>query len=140
VYLTGRTSWNIVPQDANLCVPPLATGAAKPFFHLPHSHDVSRSSPLLVGPLYKDANLYGLRDKEAELRWNFSLADALQRARSHPLLAGYKVHVTTNVLPPPKEIEKIIKSAGALRTVLLRNFSSLARASMVTADSQCMNE
>ncbi|KAM6364624.1 LOW QUALITY PROTEIN: mediator of DNA damage checkpoint protein 1 [Pluvialis apricaria] len=53
-----------------------------------------------------------VRDSQQERHFGFSLAQALRRARSHPLLQGYEVHVTPNVRPEPEHMRDIITCSG----------------------------
>ncbi|NXK15393.1 MDC1 protein, partial [Herpetotheres cachinnans] len=65
-----------------------------------HSGRVLAPDPFLV------------RDSQQERHFGFSLAQALCRARCHPLLQGYEVHVTPNVRPEPEHMRDIITCSG----------------------------
>ncbi|XP_052630862.1 LOW QUALITY PROTEIN: mediator of DNA damage checkpoint protein 1 [Harpia harpyja] len=51
-------------------------------------------------------------DGQQERHFGFSLADALRRARHHPLLQGYEVHVTPSVHPEPELMRDIVTCSG----------------------------
>ncbi|XP_068265271.1 mediator of DNA damage checkpoint protein 1 isoform X2 [Nyctibius grandis] len=51
-------------------------------------------------------------DSQQERHFGFSLAEALRRARRHPLLQGYEVHVTPSVRPEPEHMRDIITCSG----------------------------
>ncbi|XP_074423654.1 uncharacterized protein LOC141735107 [Larus michahellis] len=69
-------------------------------------HKSSRSGRVLVpGPFL-------VRDSQQERHFGFSLAQALRRARRHPLLQGYEVHVTPNVRPEPEHMRDIVTCSG----------------------------
>ncbi|KAK4805458.1 hypothetical protein QYF61_000593, partial [Mycteria americana] len=53
-----------------------------------------------------------VRDSQQERHFGFSLAQALRRARRHPLLQGYEVHVTPSVRPEPEHMRDIITCSG----------------------------
>ncbi|XP_010569548.1 PREDICTED: mediator of DNA damage checkpoint protein 1 [Haliaeetus leucocephalus] len=53
-----------------------------------------------------------VRDSQQERHFGFSLAEALRRARHHPLLQGYEVHVTPSVHPEPELMRDIITCSG----------------------------
>ncbi|CAM9108633.1 unnamed protein product [Bubo scandiacus] len=53
-----------------------------------------------------------VQDKQQERHFGFSLAQALRRARRHPLLQGYEVHVTPNVRPEPEHMRDIVTCSG----------------------------
>ncbi|XP_069630028.1 mediator of DNA damage checkpoint protein 1 isoform X6 [Haliaeetus albicilla] len=53
-----------------------------------------------------------VRDSQQERHFSFSLAEALRRARHHPLLQGYEVHVTPSVHPEPELMRDIITCSG----------------------------
>ncbi|NXE99717.1 MDC1 protein, partial [Menura novaehollandiae] len=53
-----------------------------------------------------------LRDPPRERLLGFRLGPALVRARGHPLLKGYKVHVTPSVRPCPKDMRDIVICCG----------------------------
>ncbi|KAM6038734.1 mediator of DNA damage checkpoint protein 1 [Theristicus caerulescens] len=53
-----------------------------------------------------------VRDSQQERHFGFSLAQALRRARRHPLLQGYEVHVTPNVRPEPEHMRDIVTCSG----------------------------
>ncbi|XP_042649957.1 mediator of DNA damage checkpoint protein 1 isoform X2 [Tyto alba] len=65
-----------------------------------HSGHVLAPDPFLV------------RDNQQERHFGFSLAQALRRARCHPLLQGYEVHVTPNVRPEPEHMRDIVTCSG----------------------------
>jgi hypothetical protein len=52
-----------------------------------------------------DPWLHIINDEEAEKKWAFSLARTLRAAAKSPLLAGYKVHATKSVVPPPAQLK-----------------------------------
>ncbi|KAF1570806.1 Mediator of DNA damage checkpoint protein 1, partial [Eudyptes moseleyi] len=69
-------------------------------------HESARSGRVLVpGPFL-------VRDSQQERHFGFSLAEALRRARRHPLLQGYEVHVTPNVRPEPEHMRDIVTCSG----------------------------
>ncbi|KAM9260187.1 mediator of DNA damage checkpoint protein 1 [Morus bassanus] len=69
-------------------------------------HKSVRSGRILVpGPFL-------VRDSQQERHFGFSLAQALRRARRHPLLQGYEVHVTPNVRPEPEHMRDIVTCSG----------------------------
>ncbi|KAM9266880.1 mediator of DNA damage checkpoint protein 1 [Cariama cristata] len=69
-------------------------------------HQSARSGRVLVpGPFL-------VRDSQQERHFGFSLAQALRRARRHPLLQGYEVHVTPNVRPEPEHMRDIVTCGG----------------------------
>ncbi|KAM6396229.1 mediator of DNA damage checkpoint protein 1 [Rhynochetos jubatus] len=53
-----------------------------------------------------------VRDGQRERHFGFSLAQALRRARRHPLLQGYEVHVTPSVRPEPEHMRDIVTCSG----------------------------
>uniref|UniRef100_A0A8C3PJ24 BRCT domain-containing protein n=1 Tax=Calidris pygmaea TaxID=425635 RepID=A0A8C3PJ24_9CHAR len=53
-----------------------------------------------------------VRDNQQESHFGFSLAQALRRARRHPLLQGYEVHVTPSVRPEPEHMRDIVTCSG----------------------------
>ncbi|XP_074875077.1 mediator of DNA damage checkpoint protein 1 isoform X4 [Buteo buteo] len=53
-----------------------------------------------------------VRDSQQERHFGFSLAEALRRARHHPLLQGYEVHVTPSVHPEPELMRDIVTCSG----------------------------
>ncbi|XP_030331217.1 mediator of DNA damage checkpoint protein 1 [Strigops habroptila] len=53
-----------------------------------------------------------VQDQQQEHHFGFSLAQALQRARRHPLLQGYEIHVTPSVRPEPEHMKDIITCSG----------------------------
>ncbi|XP_065521048.1 LOW QUALITY PROTEIN: basic proline-rich protein-like [Lathamus discolor] len=53
-----------------------------------------------------------VQDRQQEQHFGFSLAQALQRARRHPLLQGYEIHVTPSVRPEPEHMKDIITCSG----------------------------
>nr|CAD7204401.1 unnamed protein product [Timema douglasi] len=53
-----------------------------------------------------------LQDRESEKKFKFQLTETLLSSAESPLLAGYSVLVTPQVLPPPKEIRGIVESCG----------------------------
>ncbi|KAM4643575.1 mediator of DNA damage checkpoint protein 1 [Amazona ochrocephala] len=53
-----------------------------------------------------------VQDRQQEHHFGFSLAQALQRARRHPLLQGYEIHVTPSVRPEPQHMKDIITCSG----------------------------
>ncbi|XP_062490394.1 mediator of DNA damage checkpoint protein 1 [Pezoporus occidentalis] len=53
-----------------------------------------------------------VQDPQQEQHFGFSLAQALQRARRHPLLQGYEIHVTPSVRPEPEHMKDIITCSG----------------------------
>ena len=61
---------------------------------------------------FVSADKYLLKDRGAERQHNFSLSKSIVSARTSPLLAGWKVHMTDNIKPPPFEMGEIIRSAG----------------------------
>ena len=61
---------------------------------------------------FVSADGYLLRDRVAERQHNFSLGKSIMAARTSPLLAGWKVHMTDNIKPSPIEMSEIIRSAG----------------------------
>ncbi|XP_075594438.1 mediator of DNA damage checkpoint protein 1 isoform X2 [Balearica regulorum gibbericeps] len=69
-------------------------------------HESTRSGRVLApGPFL-------VRDSQQERHFGFSLAQALRRARRHPLLQGYEVHVTPNVHPEPEHMRDIVTCSG----------------------------
>ncbi|XP_043534246.1 mediator of DNA damage checkpoint protein 1 isoform X2 [Chiloscyllium plagiosum] len=52
-------------------------------------------------------------DSDQEKKFNFKLAESLQKAKEQPLLQDYRVHVTSGVLPEPSQMESIIQCSGA---------------------------
>ncbi|XP_078422599.1 mediator of DNA damage checkpoint protein 1 [Cetorhinus maximus] len=54
-----------------------------------------------------------VEDSDQEQKFNFKLADSLQKAKEQPLLQDYRVHVTPGVLPEPSQMESIVKCSGA---------------------------
>ncbi|XP_074936458.1 uncharacterized protein LOC142051172 isoform X2 [Phalacrocorax aristotelis] len=69
-------------------------------------HKSAQSGRILVpGPFL-------VRDSQQERHFGFSLAQALRRARRHPLLQGYEVHVTPNVRPEPEHMRDIVTCSG----------------------------
>ncbi|XP_074990846.1 mediator of DNA damage checkpoint protein 1 isoform X7 [Calonectris borealis] len=69
-------------------------------------HESARGGRILVpGPFL-------VRDGQQERHFGFSLAQALRRARRHPLLQGYEVHVTPNVRPEPEHMRDIVTCSG----------------------------
>ncbi|KAM4020693.1 mediator of DNA damage checkpoint protein 1 isoform 2-T4 [Anomaloglossus baeobatrachus] len=54
-----------------------------------------------------------VNDKEQEKSFNFTLSKSLQKAKKHPLLEGYDIHVTANVKPEPDHMKDIIRCSGA---------------------------
>ncbi|GCC21237.1 hypothetical protein chiPu_0019704 [Chiloscyllium punctatum] len=52
-------------------------------------------------------------DRDQEKKFNFKLAESLQKAKEQPLLQDYRVHVTSGVLPEPSQMESIIQCSGA---------------------------
>ncbi|XP_032939987.1 LOW QUALITY PROTEIN: mediator of DNA damage checkpoint protein 1-like [Catharus ustulatus] len=52
------------------------------------------------------------RDPPPERRLRFRLSSALERARGHPLLQGYGVHVTPGVQPCPQDMKDIVTCCG----------------------------
>ncbi|XP_041068942.1 mediator of DNA damage checkpoint protein 1 [Carcharodon carcharias] len=54
-----------------------------------------------------------VKDNDQEQKFNFRLADSLQKAKKQPLLQDYRVHVTPGVLPEPSQMESIVKCSGA---------------------------
>eukprot|EP00061_Rhincodon_typus_P014872 g42227.t1 len=52
-------------------------------------------------------------DSDQEKKFNFKLAESLQKAREQPLLQDYRVHVTSGVLPEPSQMESIVQCSGA---------------------------
>ncbi|XP_076341014.1 mediator of DNA damage checkpoint protein 1-like [Tachypleus tridentatus] len=61
---------------------------------------------------YIDHSLYIINDKKAEKHHNFSLAETLKKAAEQPLLTGWSIHVTPNVVPSPDQMKEIILCAG----------------------------
>ncbi|KAM8985882.1 mediator of DNA damage checkpoint protein 1 [Ara ararauna] len=53
-----------------------------------------------------------VQDRQQERHFGFNLAQALQRARRHPLLQGYEIHVTPSVRPEPEHMKDIITCSG----------------------------
>ncbi|XP_035744551.1 mediator of DNA damage checkpoint protein 1-like [Egretta garzetta] len=53
-----------------------------------------------------------VRDSQQERHFGFSLAQALRRARRHPLLQGYEVHVTPSARPEPEHMKDIVTCSG----------------------------
>ncbi|XP_048881973.1 mediator of DNA damage checkpoint protein 1 [Brienomyrus brachyistius] len=54
-----------------------------------------------------------VKDVEQERKFNFCLEEALQTARTQPLLQGYEIHVTRSVKPDPAQMKDIITCSGA---------------------------
>ncbi|XP_030641459.1 mediator of DNA damage checkpoint protein 1 [Chanos chanos] len=54
-----------------------------------------------------------VKDSEQEKKFKFSLQEALQTARTQPLLRGYEIHVTRSVKPEPSQMKDIIVCSGA---------------------------
>ncbi|XP_048419763.1 mediator of DNA damage checkpoint protein 1 isoform X4 [Stegostoma tigrinum] len=52
-------------------------------------------------------------DSDQEKKFNFKLAESLQKAKEQPLLQDYRVHVTSGVLPEPSQMESIVQCSGA---------------------------
>ena len=52
-----------------------------------------------------DVDRFLVQDEENEKKFHFSLVTSLQKAASGGLLVGYKVHVTANVKPEPKQMK-----------------------------------
>ncbi|GCB61098.1 hypothetical protein scyTo_0014279 [Scyliorhinus torazame] len=50
---------------------------------------------------------------ESEQKFNFKLAESLEKAREEPLLKDFRVHVTAGVLPEPGQMESIVQCSGA---------------------------
>ena len=46
-----------------------------------------------------------VEDHESEKKWGFDLRGCLKGSSKSPLLAGYKVHGTKSVLPPPDQLK-----------------------------------
>ncbi len=52
-----------------------------------------------------DVDRFLVHDEESETKFGFDLATSLQKASSNRLLDGYRVHVTSNVKPEPKQMK-----------------------------------
>lgn len=61
---------------------------------------------------FTDFDRFLVLDEESERKFHFSLATSLRKAASGGLLVGYRIHVTTNVKPEPKQMKDIIQCAG----------------------------
>ncbi|KAI0227639.1 hypothetical protein LSAT2_021845 [Lamellibrachia satsuma] len=61
---------------------------------------------------FTDVDRFLVQDEENEKKFHFSLVTSLQKAASGGLLVGYRVHVTANVKPEPKQMKDIIQCAG----------------------------
>lgn len=46
-----------------------------------------------------------IRDEESEKKWGFNLSTTLRAASKSLLLAGFKVHATKSVVPPPDQLK-----------------------------------
>ena len=57
-----------------------------------------------------------MRDREAEAKFGFRLEPRLRKtsSRCRPLLAGWSVHVTPQVKPPPDQLKEVIECAGGV--------------------------
>uniref|UniRef100_UPI00398F8094 mediator of DNA damage checkpoint protein 1 isoform X2 n=1 Tax=Pristiophorus japonicus TaxID=55135 RepID=UPI00398F8094 len=52
-------------------------------------------------------------DSEQEQKFNFKLAESLQKAKEQLLLQDYRVHMTAGVLPEPSQMDSIVQCSGA---------------------------
>ena len=70
---------------------------------------------------FVSADGYLLRDRVAERQHNFSLGKSIMAARTSPLLAGWKVHMTDNIKPSPIQSSTVLLSQSPIQslTVLL---------------------
>ncbi|XP_037227945.1 mediator of DNA damage checkpoint protein 1-like, partial [Falco rusticolus] len=79
-----------------------------------------------------------VRDKQQERHFGFSLAQALARARCHPLLQGYEVHVTPNVRPEPEHMRDIVTcSGGTFLPTMPRTYKPRRLVISCAADAGC---
>ncbi|XP_068521160.1 mediator of DNA damage checkpoint protein 1-like [Anas acuta] len=69
-------------------------------------HESARSGRVLA------PGSFLVRDSQQERHFGFSLSQALSRARRHPLLQGYEVHVTPSVRPEPEQMRDIVTCSG----------------------------
>ncbi|KAL5459824.1 hypothetical protein EMCRGX_G033205 [Ephydatia muelleri] len=61
---------------------------------------------------FVDEAPYVLRDQEAEVLFNMSVATSLERARQTPLLKGRQLFATASVSPPYESLRDIVRCAG----------------------------
>ncbi|KAM6228662.1 LOW QUALITY PROTEIN: uncharacterized protein M6G45_016278 [Spheniscus humboldti] len=94
-------------------------------------HESARSGRVLVpGPFL-------VRDSQQERHFGFSLAEALRRARRHPLLQGYEVHVTPNVRPEPEHMRDIVTCSGTFLPTMPRTYGPRRLVISCEADAGC---
>uniref|UniRef100_A0A7N8WND1 Mediator of DNA damage checkpoint protein 1 n=1 Tax=Mastacembelus armatus TaxID=205130 RepID=A0A7N8WND1_9TELE len=61
---------------------------------------------------FLSTNAFVVKDPEQENKFSFCLQESLRAASSHPLLQGYKIHVTKSVKPEPVQMKDIISCSG----------------------------
>ncbi|KAI8902041.1 hypothetical protein BC833DRAFT_617019 [Globomyces pollinis-pini] len=57
---------------------------------------------------------YLLADTSQEEKFSFQLSEAILKARSRPLLSGYSVFYTENILPDISVMSRLVKAAGGV--------------------------
>ena len=62
-----------------------------------------------------DVDRFLVRDVESETKFRFDLATSLEKASSNRLLDGYRIHVTSNVKPEPKQMKGDQKNTAELK-------------------------
>ncbi|KAK6188768.1 hypothetical protein SNE40_004879 [Patella caerulea] len=63
--------------------------------------------------MFLDSSKYIVSDKTTEKQYKFLLHQSLDIASTHPMLQGYKIHVTKSVKPGPDTMKEILECAGA---------------------------
>lgn len=59
-----------------------------------------------------DESKFLLRDEKSEKKLGFSLSESIEKAKLKKVFAGKKFFLTQQIVPPPKELEQVIRCGG----------------------------
>ena len=70
---------------------------------------------------FLDTKPFRIQDKVSEIKYDFSLNDSCEKARTTKIFSSYLFFLTPNILPIHEEMKKIIHSSGGKILKCLRN-------------------